>query len=118
MVVCVVCDEVITQPLCPSCIKEEVATWLAERLPERDDLLPRLEELTDEVLLAGGATVCIKCGSRMSLCTRCYTNHLLEWFSKALPELVEEYKFHFGQVPSQGRAEAPRTSQALVAGPQ
>jgi hypothetical protein len=91
MPACVVCDEVITQPLCALCLEEEIATWLLEKFPQKPELLLRLDELTDDICSAGGATTCIKCHAPMSLCGFCYTEHIMAWVQAQFPQLIEEF---------------------------
>ena len=99
MPACVACDEVITQPICANCLREEIATWLQERVPERPELLLRLEELTEEILAFGGETGCIKCRNPMSLCSHCYTEHIYAWVVEQFPRLAPEFRMHFSAYP-------------------
>ena len=98
MPACVVCDEVVTQPLCASCLGRGIASWLQEKRPARPELLLQLEELTGEVL-APGETTCIRCGNPMGLCSACYTAHIHAWMARSLPDLAGEFLAIFSLDP-------------------
>ena len=99
MPACVICDEVVTQPLCASCLERGIASWLQEKHPERPELLLQLEELTEEVL-ADGETTCIRCGNPMGLCSACYTQHIRDWMRRTLPNLAAEFMAIFSLDPA------------------
>ena len=94
---CVLCEEYITNPLCPTCISEQVIDWLGERMP---NLVKEFKQ--ESVSLSLGLfnnNSCIKCKGFMDICTYCYTEHVLEWLqSKNVSEdLISEFLrfFHF-----------------------
>lgn len=100
MPACVVCDEVITQPLCGACLAQQVATWLVERAVPATALRD-LADVTEDILVRHGVTQCIKCGSPMGVCSYCYLVHVRSWLSLTLPELVPEFSSLFGFEPLQ-----------------
>ncbi len=108
---CVVCEEVITQPLCGSCLAQQVATWLLER--GEPGSLPGLAEATAEVLVREGVTSCIKCRAPMGLCSHCYLLHIGAWLAERHPTLVEEFTSLFGFHP---RAVAPPARRPVAEG--
>lgn len=88
---CVLCNEVITNPVCMSCVETEMKVWLQERKP---DLIEELKTKTFELALDLGETNCVLCKNNMSVCTFCYTQHIRSWL-KEYPELLEEFKIFF-----------------------
>jgi len=89
---CVMCEEPITNPLCPGCIQEGMQQWLFEQ--GQDELAHRLRELTRNVFANNGNTHCIKCDSLMRLCTYCYSGQVFTLI-KEQPKLVEQYLTYF-----------------------
>ena len=88
---CVVCDEAVTNPICPKCIETEIVTWLHEFRPE---LIDELREVTDEILTEEGSTQCILCKDKMAVCTFCYTQHIKNWL-KNYPLAKKEFRTFF-----------------------
>jgi len=86
------CEEPITNPVCPSCLQEGVQQWLLEQREE--PLAEQVSELTRSVFANMGGTFCIKCDSCMSLCAYCYTKEVFDVI-KQHPRLVEEYLVYF-----------------------
>ncbi len=84
---CVVCDEVITQPICLDCLEKEVVQWLITKGPDFIPLVRGVSEFfrsnEDEK-----KTVCILCGNRMNVCPYCYKNEVYE----LLNGLSEEFR--------------------------
>ncbi len=94
---CVLCKEYITNPLCPSCISEQVKDWLGEKKPE---LINELSQETEKMTLGKfNENECIKCKGFMDICTYCHTEHILDWLKmKDMPQSeIEEFVkfFHF-----------------------
>lgn len=99
MPACVVCDEVVTQPLCASCLSRGVVSWLQERFPEKPELLLQLEELTEDCL-ADGETRCIRCHEPMGVCSACYATHVNTWLSRLGPTVGAEFLAIFSLDPA------------------
>jgi hypothetical protein len=89
---CVMCDEPITNPICPACLQEGVQQWLLEQ--GQDALVLEVQELTRGTFANIGLTFCIKCDSVMSLCAYCYTKEVFS-IVKEHPRLVENYLEYF-----------------------
>jgi len=89
---CVLCDEAITNPICPACIREGVRQWLLEE--RQDDLVPEVDEVTRTVFRNAGDTHCIKCKNLMSTCAYCYTEEIFHLI-KRNPSLLEKYLTYF-----------------------
>jgi succinate dehydrogenase/fumarate reductase-like Fe-S protein len=90
-----VCNDVITQPLCPACHEEQVVAWLMERAPEHPEYLLTLTERREELEGLHGTTTCIKCKCAMDVCSYCYALHFYEWVKKELPEHAMSFATHF-----------------------
>ena len=88
---CIVCREVITNPVCIECIEREIQMWLYEVRPE---LIEELNRKTDEINLKFGDTSCILCKDKMSVCVYCYINHIQTWLEDH-PYLINEFKTLF-----------------------
>lgn len=94
---CVLCEEYITNPLCPECICAQVTDWLREFKPE---LVSGLVLETSKMSLGlFNENSCIKCSGFMDVCTYCYTKHILEWLKtqKVTETRMSEFItfFHF-----------------------
>ena len=94
---CVLCEEYITNPLCPDCIADQVSTWLREVKPE---LVEELRKETKKLTLSiFNENKCIKCKGFMDICTYCYTEHVFYWLksqetqSDATNEFVKFFHF-------------------------
>lgn len=72
---CIACEEVITNPLCPCCLHDEMRQWLVEESAER--IADVLKAFTASIVQSG-ETHCIKCFRAMSVCTYCYTRDVLD----------------------------------------
>lgn len=75
-----------------------MTTWVWEKYPERVELLLELDDITDDVKVAGGFTTCIKCAMPMAVCSYCYTEHVFSWIRTNLPDLADEFHtlFRYG----------------------
>lgn len=85
---CIVCNQVVTNPVCVDCMEKEVEVWLFENRP---DLISKLKDKTFEINFSSGETDCILCGNPMCICTYCYSEHLFSWLKK-YPELALKFK--------------------------
>ena len=91
---CVECREVITNPLCPGCLKEAVVQWLSETAPQA---VTDFRKLHRDIAPDTGIVKCISCRGKMDLCTHCYSKAVLTWL-KQTPELrasSEEFMTYF-----------------------
>jgi len=86
------CQEAITNPICPACLQEGVQQWLLEQ--RQDELADEVAELTRGVFANTGTTFCIKCDSVMGLCAYCYTKEVF-LLIKSRPRLVSQYLTYF-----------------------
>ncbi|MFA5176017.1 MAG: hypothetical protein WC413_02030 [Candidatus Nanoarchaeia archaeon] len=93
---CVICDEVITNPICLDCLAREVEFWLRDRDPS---LLPEVRKIRHELNVYDNfqetSETCIKCKMEMNICPHCYCTKLLKLFQTKSPELVELFRKAF-----------------------
>ncbi len=101
MTTCVMCDEAITNPVCPNCLHSGVRQWLIEQQELR--LAQKVLDITqcnikndlhDLDKNEHGNTLCIKCHSPMDVCTYCYTKDVFD-VVKSKSSLVAEYLMFF-----------------------
>jgi hypothetical protein len=85
---CIICQEGITNPLCPACLAKEIKVWLREIKPEI------MESVVEPVTNSHGIR-CFSCGKGMSICAHCYSNDFYNYLKEEYPELAEEFLEHF-----------------------
>ena len=84
---CVVCEEVITNPICPDCLARQMKSWLSEVEPE-------LASSIDGGYVPG-ETNCLFCGNDMGICAHCYSKDVYEQISLANKKLAKEFMARF-----------------------
>jgi hypothetical protein len=89
---CILCEEPITNPLCPACIGSGVRQWLLER--GQKTLADSVSEATLRVFANSGETFCIVCNNDMDVCTYCYTKEIFD-LVKSHPNLLQEFVMFF-----------------------
>jgi hypothetical protein len=77
---CDICSLAVVNPLCPSCLSQEVEAWLTLYPNLRRELLPRLSHFLQRVENKfGESTQCIKCGNKKaSICPQCFIENVLK----------------------------------------
>ena len=93
---CVICQEAITNPICPECLAKEIKTWLREKKPIWINSVTEPKDF-------GYGSKCIFCGRGMSICAHCYSYDFYEYLLETDPELAEEFVEYFNydiRVPS------------------
>ena len=90
---CVECEETITNPVCPDCLSEGIACWVAERLGPV--AAQEVFTITGALVYPGGDTWCIKCDKTMQLCAYCYTNGVMS-ILKNHPVVLDQFVHYFG----------------------
>jgi hypothetical protein len=88
---CILCHEQVTNPLCPECLGEAIEQWLWESAPER---IEGLHNETDTLRHPHGVR-CVRCHARFDVCTYCYTKQIFNWLkgSKLQLEFLEFFNF-------------------------
>jgi hypothetical protein len=85
---CVICDEAITNPICPSCLERQVMHWVGEKKPS---LVPILKDVGASVKTFEHAnTSCIICNGSMNVCAHCYCKEIYTWLLENEYEVLAE----------------------------
>ena len=90
---CLVCGEVITNPVCTECLANEIEDLLFSKNPNlipHIKLLSRIVEPREENL-----TTCIFCGEKIDTCMFCFVQDILELLQNSCPELIDSFLEHF-----------------------
>lgn len=102
---CEVCNETITNPLCPFCLAQEVKAWLTFYPHLKEDILSSLNDYLIKINnnLTNYGVICIKCHERRaSVCPYCFTEFVFGELIKVkankmiLKEFFEFFNFDFG----------------------
>jgi hypothetical protein len=89
---CVICQEAITNPICPECLQKEIEQWLVDK---NKSLVPKLRSYASVYrAFRHAGTGCIICGSDMKVCAHCYCKDIYELFSDELED-AEDFLFSF-----------------------
>ena len=84
---CIHCNDVISNPLCTSCLAERMIVSVGET------------NLKIARLIAGfkvdGDTKCISCGEMMGLCANCFSKDIYEFLSEKEPQIATMFLGHF-----------------------
>lgn len=91
--VCMVCEQAITNPICPHCFERQLVQWA---LVEDPELVPLIKNIVDATPLGNEVTYCIICGRKMHVCTFCMAEEFVELLKMERPELVESFAQNFG----------------------
>ncbi|MBU0457474.1 MAG: hypothetical protein ABH824_07435 [Nanoarchaeota archaeon] len=84
---CVECDDVITNPLCTSCLAERMAMVVKE---QDSELAKEIKSIEIE-----GDTTCIFCGKKMGLCAHCFSKDIYEFLLENNPKIAEDFISQF-----------------------
>jgi hypothetical protein len=86
---CIICDEGITNPICPSCLEKQIIQWIGELKPS---LIPLVREIGNSVNEFNHSnTECIICKDEMNVCPHCYCREIYTW-------LIEKEHFEFANL--------------------
>jgi hypothetical protein len=91
---CIICDEGITNPICPNCLEREIISWVGELKPS---LIPLLRNIKQNVTTFNHEnTNCIICKQDMNVCPHCYCKEIYMWlFENDHIELANKFLNHF-----------------------
>jgi hypothetical protein len=91
---CIICDEAITNPICPLCLESQVMHWAMDKAPS---LMPILREVGSSVMeFTHENTSCVICKGIMNVCAHCYCNEIHSWLKENTHEkLAESFLSHF-----------------------
>jgi len=100
---CSICSEAVTNPLCPSCLTREIEAWLTMYPNLRSELMPRLRHYLSRIKYAiENSNACIKCNDKKaSVCPYCFTEFVFNELKKinankmVLKEFLQFFNFDF-----------------------
>lgn len=78
---CNICNETITNPLCPFCLAEEIKAWLTLYPHLKEDISPSLNDYLKNINnnITNYGVICIKCSKdRASVCLYCFTEFVFK----------------------------------------
>ena len=77
---CEICNEPITNPICPVCLSAEIDIWSTNYPNLRRELVPRLKRYLRKLQQQTKEAVqCIKCNeNRISICSYCFIKEVLD----------------------------------------
>ena len=90
---CVVCQEAITNPICPECLQREIEHWLADTMPSLVGEIRGCEGIADTY--SHDVTECVICGKNMAVCAHCFCKDIYELLEQQLGGMAEEFLFTF-----------------------
>lgn len=99
---CVVCEEAITNPICPECLQREMEHWIADFNPSLAKDVKRYS--WDFDTYRHETTNCVICGDNMNICAHCFCKDIFELIEQQLEEKAEDflYSFNFDLVVEAG----------------
>ena len=90
---CVVCEDAITNPICPECLEKEVKHWLSDN---HSSLIPKMRDYTGIFnTFTHDGVDCVICGSNMNVCAHCYCKEVHGFLRNQLGKDAEEFLFSF-----------------------
>jgi hypothetical protein len=90
---CVICQEAITNPICPECLQREIEHWLADTMPSLIGRVKGYAGVFDTY--RHEATHCVICGNTMSICAHCFCKDIYELIESELGEVSGNFLFSF-----------------------
>jgi|SRR3989344_5155786 len=71
---CVLCGEVITNPICINCLEKEIEYWLMDKKPRTISMIRYSTKNFNSY--AHDVTNCVICGNNMNVCPHCYVKEI------------------------------------------
>jgi hypothetical protein len=92
---CMECKEEIFNPICPSCLSQEMRDWLAGKSKKVFSIVE--QELSKIMLSKTNKKGCLKCSSDLFLCPYCFTERIYLRLKKekAPKEILREFLTFF-----------------------
>lgn len=77
---CEICNEPITNPICPVCLSKEIDIWSTNYPDLRKELAPKLKKFLIRLRMHNKEAVqCIKCNQdKMSVCPYCFIREIID----------------------------------------
>lgn len=86
---CTLCNDVITNPICPDCLTSRVFSWLSEK---NQLLAKKIKALN---LKSESGTACLFCGKKMDICAHCFCFDIYEFLEQNSQSLAKEFAARF-----------------------
>lgn len=90
--VCVICNEGISNPICPDCLMREIEQWLHEKQPSLVQNLQGLFTVFEDV---EQNMSCVVCRSSMHICPHCVAREVHSMLYEINQEVAEEFFNYF-----------------------
>ncbi|MBS3079118.1 hypothetical protein J4218_03280 [Candidatus Pacearchaeota archaeon] len=103
-ILCDVCSEAVSNPICPSCLTNEIEAWATLYPDLIKNLIPRLRQYLNQAddRIVFEATLCLKCNeTRGIVCPYCFTEFVFNELKRMkvnkiiLKEFLEFFNFDF-----------------------
>jgi len=84
---CIECEDIITNPICPDCLVQQMRVMVAEKNPS-------LAKDIDGIYIEGG-TNCFQCGKSTGLCAHCFSKDIYFQIKEKDLLLAQEFAQRF-----------------------
>ncbi len=90
---CVVCDEGISNPVCPECLEKQMQAFFGEKTGMQNNFIKKLAKIS----LAENtrSSWCVCCGKQMAVCTHCFSSEVFDMVKEDYPDLKQDFLLHF-----------------------
>ena len=85
---CLVCNDIITNPVCYKCLEKEVCAWLSDSKPKLMSGLKEYSGMFSSYSHSG--TRCILCRKNVNICAHCYCHEVHKMLAEH-PDLSREF---------------------------
>lgn len=86
---CTLCNDTITNPICPDCLTSRVLNWLNEINPELAHKIKIFDIEVEE------GTQCLFCHKKMNVCAHCFSRDIFDFLEEQDPALAKEFAARF-----------------------
>jgi len=90
---CVLCNEVITNPICLDCLGNAMQQWAEITKPGLEKKIKEKLELFNSY--THKVTTCVVCGKNINICAHCLSNKIFKWLERNHPETTESFLISF-----------------------
>lgn len=94
---CVICQEAITNPMCPTCLEAGMVEWFTTRNPA---VVAELRAWSPVFTTHTAKGIrCVVCKGPMNICSHCYTGEIMEALNEQIDDLeafTQAFQFYFG----------------------
>ena len=91
--VCTICEEAITNPICPECLINEMQLWAYDYDPKLADII------RDMIFVFTGydnpSSTCVLCSAKICICPHCVAKEVYEHIASKAPDLAPAFLRRF-----------------------